>query len=58
MVKHITLLVLDAPLDWHVVAEHLPDGFPERFSALNAVANFEFERLIGRIRGPRRRNQS
>ena len=27
-------------------------------SALNAVANFEFERLIDRVRGPRRRNQS
>ena len=26
-------------------------------SALNAVANFEFERLIDRVRGPRRRNQ-
>jgi putative transposase len=26
-------------------------------SALNAVANFEFERLIDRVRGPRRRNR-
>jgi transposase-like protein len=26
--------------------------------ALNAVANFEFERLIGRVWGPRRRNRS
>ncbi len=27
-------------------------------SALNAVANFEFERVIDRVRGPRRRNRS
>ena len=27
-------------------------------SAVNAVANFEFERLIDRVRGPRRRNRS
>lgn len=26
--------------------------------ALNAFANFEFERLIGRVRGPLRRNRS
>ena len=29
-----------------------------RQGAVNAVANFEFERLIDRIRGPRRRNRS
>jgi hypothetical protein len=58
MVKDVFLLVLGAALHRHVVAEHLPYSFPKRLDALNAVANFEFERVIGRVRGPRRRNRS
>ena len=29
MVKHVALLVLRTALDGHVVAAHLPDGFPQ-----------------------------
>src|SRR5438552_2907651 len=29
MIEHVALLVLDAALHGHAVAEHLPDGLPE-----------------------------
>ena len=34
MAEHVSLLVLHAALDRHVVAEHLPYGFPERLEGL------------------------
>jgi hypothetical protein len=58
MIEDVAFFVLHTALDGDVVAEHLPDGFAQRLGALNAVANFEFERLIDRIRGPLRRNRS
>ena len=35
MVEHVAFLVLHAALNGHLVAEHLPDGFPERLRSVN-----------------------
>jgi hypothetical protein len=47
-----------AAMHQRVLTEDLADRLAQRLSVVNAVANFEFERLIGRIRGPRRRSRS
>jgi hypothetical protein len=57
VVKHVAFFVLHAALDRGLVAEYLADSLAQGFSALNAVTNFEFECLIDRIRGLRRRNR-
>ena len=58
VVENVSLFVLHTALNRDVVAEHLADRRAQRLSALNAVANFEFERLIDRVHGPRRRNRA
>jgi hypothetical protein len=57
-VTDIALLVAMTPMHEGVLAEHVLDRLAQRPDAVNAVANFEFERLIDRVRGPRRRNRS
>jgi hypothetical protein len=54
----MTFLVTHAALHGYLVAEHLADRLAQGLDVVNAGANFEFERVIGRISGPRRRNRS
>jgi hypothetical protein len=53
----MTFLVALAAMHERVLAEDVLDRPAQRLDYVNAVANFEFERVIDRVCGPRRRNR-